>query len=171
MFSPAELDRARARDWDPRVAEALGHSREYGIAEYLAAGPALLRDWEDARGAAAGPHARGAALVAAAIDLRRAGYTSLLPRAVLRQVHEQYLTDPEHGRTPREPLAEAWQWATRQRVTTALLQPRWPTPGYRSIRLPRGRRPAPHRARRSCSRAGHPCRRRRQRARRGHLPG
>ena len=73
MFSAQELERARARDWDPRVAEALGHSREYGIAEYLAAGPQLLRDWEDARGAAAGRHARGAALVAAAIDLRRAG--------------------------------------------------------------------------------------------------
>jgi tetratricopeptide (TPR) repeat protein len=123
MFSPKELDRARARDWDPRVAEALGHSREYGIAEYLAAGPELLRDWEDARGAAAGRHARGAALVAAAIDLRRAWYTAPIPRAVLGQLQEQYLTGPEHGRTPREPLPEAWQWATRQRVTTALLQP------------------------------------------------
>jgi tetratricopeptide (TPR) repeat protein len=123
MFSAEELDRARARDWDPRVAEALGHSAEYGIAEYLAAGPELLRDWEDARGAAAGPHARGAALVAAAIDLRRAGHTGPIPRVVLGHVQEQYLTGPEHSRTPREPLPEAWQWATRQRVTTALLQP------------------------------------------------
>jgi len=123
MFSPEELDRARARDWDPRVAEALGHSRKYGIAEYLAAGPELLQDWEDARGAAAGPHARGAALVAAAIDLRRAGHTGPIPRVVLGHVQEQYLTGPEHGRTPREPLPTAWQWATRQRVTTALLQP------------------------------------------------
>ena len=105
------------------MAEALGHSREYGIAEYLAAGPELLRDWEDARGAAAGRHARGAALVAAAIDLRRAGHTGPIPRVVLGHVQEQYLTDPEHGHTPREPLPEAWQWATRQRVTTALLQP------------------------------------------------
>jgi hypothetical protein len=38
-------------------------------------------------------------------------------------VQEQYLTGPEHRRTPREPLPEAWHWATRQRVTTALLQP------------------------------------------------
>jgi tetratricopeptide (TPR) repeat protein len=123
MFSPEELDRARARDWDPRVAEALGHSREYGIAEYLAAGPELLQDWEDARGAAAGRHARGAALVAAAIDLRRAGHTGPIPRVVLGHVQEQYLAGPEHRHTPREPLPEAWQWATRQRVTTALLQP------------------------------------------------
>jgi tetratricopeptide (TPR) repeat protein len=42
---------------------------------------------------------------------------------VLGHVQEQYLAGPEHRRTPREPLPEAWQWATRQRVTTALLQP------------------------------------------------
>jgi hypothetical protein len=47
MFSGPELDRARTRDWDPRVAEALAHSGSYGIAEYLSAGPELLRDWED----------------------------------------------------------------------------------------------------------------------------
>ena len=165
-----ELERARARDWDPRVAEALGHSREYGIAEYLAAGPQLLRDWEDARGAAAGRHARGAALVAAAIDLRRAGYTAPIPRAVLGQVQEQYLTGPEHGRTPREPLPEAWQWATRQRVTTALLQPvasdRVEVFDYLVDTVQRRTAPGAHVPER-----GHPCRRRRQRARRGHLPG
>jgi hypothetical protein len=36
MFSDSELARARTRDWDPRVAAALGHSVEYGGAEYLA---------------------------------------------------------------------------------------------------------------------------------------
>jgi hypothetical protein len=55
MFSGLELDRARTRDWDPRVAEALAHSGSYGIAEYLSAGPELLRDWEDARNSAAAP--------------------------------------------------------------------------------------------------------------------
>jgi tetratricopeptide (TPR) repeat protein len=123
MFSGPELDRARARDWDPRVAEALAHSADYGIAEYLSAGPELLRDWEDARHSSAGPNARGAALVAAAIDIRRAGHTSPVPRALLDAVHERYLDDPEHARIPREPLPDAWAWATRQRrATTALLQ-------------------------------------------------
>ena len=124
MFSGPELDRARARAWDPRVAEALGHSADYGIAEYLSAGPELLRDWEDARNSSAGPNARGAALVAAAIDIRRAGHTSPVPRALLDAVHEHYLGDREHARIPREPLADAWAWATRQRrATTALLHP------------------------------------------------
>ncbi len=124
MFSGPELQRARARDWDPRVAEALAHSGTYGIAEYLAAGPALLREWEDARGSSTGPNARAAALVAAAIDIRRAGHTSPIPRALLGQVHELYLDDPEHARTPRESLADAWRWATQTRhATTSLLQP------------------------------------------------
>ena len=127
MFTGDELERAKARDWDPRIAEAIGHAGSYGIAEYLAAGPELLRDWQDARASSEGPHARGAALVAAAIDIRRAGYTSPLPRALLGQVHEQYLADPEHAHAPREPAADAWAWATRQRrATTALLRPAGP---------------------------------------------
>jgi hypothetical protein len=124
MFTDAELERATARGWDPRIADALAHASSHGIAEYLAAGPELLRDWEDARASSEGPHARGAALVAAAIDIRRAGYLSPLPRALLNRVHERYLADPEHVRTPREPAADAWAWATCPRAaTTALLSP------------------------------------------------
>jgi hypothetical protein len=127
MFTPGELERARARDWDPRIADALAHARSYGIAEYLAAGPELLREWEDARASSDGPHARGAALVAAAIDIRRAGYLSPLPRALLDQGHEHYLADPEHARIPREPAPDAWAWATRPRTaTTAMLRPAGP---------------------------------------------
>ena len=124
MFTSDELARARARDWDPRIAEAVNHARSYGIAEYLAAGPELLREWQAARDSSEGPNTRGAALVAAAIDIRRAGYTSPIPRALLDQVHEQYLADPEHVHTPREPGADAWGWATWQRrATAALLRP------------------------------------------------
>ena len=130
MFSPAELDRARARTWDRRIADALDQAGSYGIAEYLTAGPTLLQTWENARSSSHGPHVRGAALVAAAIDIRRAGWTSLLPRDLLTQTHEHYLTDPEHARTPHEPLDEAWDWATRQReATTALLRPDPADPG------------------------------------------
>ena len=121
MFTSEELERARARDWDPRIAEAIDHAGSYGIAEYLAAGPELLRDWEDARASSEGPHARGAALVAAAIDIRRAGHTSPISRALLDQVHEQYLADPEHAHARCELAAEAWEWATRQRRATAAL--------------------------------------------------
>ena len=124
IFTASEKDRAETRDWDPRIAEALRHADAYGIAEYLAAGPELLRDWEDARSSSAGPHARGAALVAAAIDIRLAGQTSPAARTLVEHVHEYYLSDPEHARIAREPIADAWAWATRQRrATTALLHP------------------------------------------------
>jgi tetratricopeptide (TPR) repeat protein len=124
MFSGPELDRARSLAEDPRIAEALTHSGSYGIAEYLAAGPELLSDWEDARDSSDGQHARGAALVAAAIDIRRAGHTSPIPRALLDQVHERYLVEPGHTGIRCEPLADAWAWATmRRRATTALLPP------------------------------------------------
>ncbi len=124
LFSPSELDRAGTRSWDPRIAEAIRHADSYGIAEYLAGGPSLLRDWEEARSSATGPHARGAAIVTAAVDIRRAGYNSPIPRRLLDEVHEHYLDDPGHAGTPREPLAEAWAWATAQRSAAAgLLNP------------------------------------------------
>lgn len=48
MFTSEELKRAEARNWGPRIAEALSHAGSYGIAEYLAAGPELLDNWQDA---------------------------------------------------------------------------------------------------------------------------
>ena len=127
MFTGDELKRARTRCWDPRIAEAIDHAATYGIAEYLAAGPELLRMWEDAR-ATEGPNARGAALVAAAIDIRRAGYTFPIPRALLDHVHEQYLADPEYAQASREPATSAWDWATTcpHWATTPLLRPAGP---------------------------------------------
>src|SRR6266702_4197234 len=119
MVSAGELDRA-ARAGDPGLTEALRNAQTYGVAEYLAAGPKLLQAWEDARDSP-GPHARGAALISAAIDIRRAGYTSAIPRAVLDAVHAYYLEDAEHARQPREPLANAWVWATRTAQATAAL--------------------------------------------------
>jgi hypothetical protein len=126
-FSPTELERAQARDWDPRIADAVEHAQEFGVAEYLASGPELWRDYIDAQAANTDParpsHPRGAALVAAAIDLRRAGYLSPIPRSVLDHAHGLYL-DGYGGHNLRpEPLDQAWAWVTRpRRATAALLQ-------------------------------------------------
>jgi hypothetical protein len=64
MLSREEKDAARAQVWDPRIAAALTQSDIYGLAEYLAAGPELLRDWENAWSANTDPqlpsHPRGA---------------------------------------------------------------------------------------------------------------
>ncbi len=124
QFSPAELERAGTRDWDPRIAAAIQHADGYGIAEYLAAGPSLLREWDDARSSSGGTHARAAAIVTAAVELRRAGYISPIPRVLLDEIHEHYLSDGEHASAPGEPLAEAWAWATARRSAVGgLLNP------------------------------------------------
>lgn len=127
IFSRPEQERARARAFDPRIADALTHMGVYGLAEYVAAGPELVRDWENAWGPNTDPrapsHPRGAALVTAAVEVRRGGYTSPLPREVLEAVHDYYLRKRGGALLRPEPLTEAWEWATRpRRATTALLQ-------------------------------------------------
>jgi hypothetical protein len=59
-------ERVRARDCDDlRIIDTLTHHGPYGVAGYLAVGPALLTEWRHAR---PGGHPRGAALVSAAVD-------------------------------------------------------------------------------------------------------
>ena len=127
MYSSPERERARAQAWDPRIGDALARADAYGVGEYLAAGPELLRDWENAwspnTDARAPSHPRGAALIAAAVDIRRGGYTSPLPRTLLDEVHGHYLQERGGSRLRPEPLAEAWAWTTKaRRATTALLE-------------------------------------------------
>ena len=100
-----ELERAAARDWDPRIAAAIRHADGYGIAEYLAAGPLLLRDWEDARNSSKG-------LTLGARPLSRRQSTSA-GQDTSHRYPETCLTspwglpdDPEHARMPREPLTK-----------------------------------------------------------------
>jgi tetratricopeptide (TPR) repeat protein len=120
-WSPAETARA-ANASDPRIREALQHVARFGVAEYLAAGPKLLRDWQDAW--AAGAHPRGAALVAAGVLARRSGIHRPLPAAVLAQI-AQPLLDERGGHLLRpEPVTEALAWATAPlHATSSLLLP------------------------------------------------
>ena len=117
-FTTTELDRARQQRHDPRIAAALAHASTYGLAEYLAAGPQLL----DKYLAGQESHPRGAALVAAALDCRHSGFITPIPRALLEQVHPQYL--PSSPRARLEDLNTAWAWATELwGGATALLEP------------------------------------------------
>lgn len=114
LFSSAERDRAAplaADDW--RLADALARADRFGVAEYLSSGPQLRIEWDDAW--ARGTHPRGAALITAAVDCRRAGFAARLPRALLNELHQDYL-DLQGGVTLRpESLADAWKWATAMR--------------------------------------------------------
>ncbi|MFC0550393.1 tetratricopeptide repeat protein [Planotetraspora thailandica] len=120
VFTAGELERARARDWDARISSALNHAGKFGIAEYLASGPELQRDYDDAWDVGVNP--RGAALVAAAVDCRRAGFTSPVPRGLLEELHVGYLEARGGHRLRPESEDDAWEWATSpRRATTALL--------------------------------------------------
>lgn len=121
-FSGSELERARAQARDSRIRAALLHADKYGIAEYLASGPELKREYDAAW--EVGENPRGASLVAAAIDCRRVGFLSPLPRRLLEELHDMYLADRGGERLRPEPLEDAWAWATRPGpATTALLSP------------------------------------------------
>jgi tetratricopeptide (TPR) repeat protein len=112
LFSEAE--QARARDLagtDERLAEALGHAAGggVGIAEYLACGPQLYSLWQDAWARGAWP--RAAALIAAAVDCRRAGFSAPLPRQLLEGLHQDYLREHGGAQLLPEDIAVAWDKA------------------------------------------------------------
>jgi hypothetical protein len=88
-WTHAERERTRAVMADPRLVRALAGDERFGVAELLAAGPELVEAWQHAW--IPGHHPRGAALVAAAVDARRAGYHRPLPKEILQQLHEGYL--------------------------------------------------------------------------------
>jgi hypothetical protein len=129
-WSPTEMDAARESS-DPRIAQAVSVAEKHGVAETMAAGPALLRDWHDAWAAtpraADRTHAdaRGAALVSAAVDIRRAGYHRPLELAMLRDLHEFYLTDRGGALLHPGTWENAVDWATTPlHATSSLIDPR-----------------------------------------------
>jgi tetratricopeptide (TPR) repeat protein len=123
-WSDKEVARAGEAAGNRKVADALAHAEEFGVAEYLAAGPQLLEDWHAARSPSS-KRLRGSALVAAAVDVRRAGYTGGVTRDFLRSLHEHYLRASPGGTLLRpEPWEAALEWAVRRPyATTSMLIP------------------------------------------------
>ncbi len=112
QLSASELQRAEALRGDARIADALDHVDEVGLAEYLCAGPAILARWQSGRDAD-GVALVGAALISAAVDCRRAGCASPLPRAVLAELYPHYL-DPRDAHRPGRPsVDDGLIWATK----------------------------------------------------------
>ncbi|MEU4178285.1 tetratricopeptide repeat protein [Streptomyces sp. NPDC026589] len=120
IWSAGELERAGETE-DDRIADALAHHGPYGIAEYLAAGPALFQEWH--RAARPEGHPRAAALIAAAVDLARTGLRPPYPLDLLTSAHGPYLTAAGGPLLRPEPLDAALTWATRRRhgVTSMLV--------------------------------------------------
>ncbi|MFF2121715.1 trypsin-like peptidase domain-containing protein [Kitasatospora sp. NPDC058184] len=110
IWTDDERQAASARQ-DPRVVAALSADRAHGVAEYLAAGPQVLKRWKAASRVRGNP--RGAALVEAAVALARTGVDSALPPDSLERLHEYFL-DLAGGPALRpEDMADAWKWASR----------------------------------------------------------
>ncbi|MER6021899.1 tetratricopeptide repeat protein [Streptomyces anulatus] len=121
VWTVGELERAGEAN-DERIADALIHHGPYGLAEYLAAGPALLQEWR--RAARPGGHPRAAALIAAAVDLARTGLRPPYPLNLLTDTHEPYLVAAGGPLLRPESLEAALEWATRRRHgVTSLLVP------------------------------------------------
>jgi hypothetical protein len=121
QWSPAELDRANGFD-DPRIRKALPQTAQFGLAEVLAAGPELVEDWRNAW--ASGTHPRGAALVSAAVDCRRAGFHLPLSLDLLATLAEHHLASQGGALLRPEPLDEALAWAvTASHGASSLLIP------------------------------------------------
>lgn len=131
LWSARELALAGELASDIRIAQALGSAGKHGLAELMAAGPQLLSELRDAWTASPRPgpggrtagDARGAALVSAAVDVRLAGYHRPVPLAVLRDLHEVYLS--ERGGAALRPGSweNALAWATQPlHATSSLLE-------------------------------------------------
>ncbi|MBY8876809.1 SEL1-like repeat protein [Actinacidiphila acidipaludis] len=121
QWSDDEVKRA-SRSKDPRVKDASRYASEYGIAEYLAAGPQLYREWQNAW--SPGLHPRGAALVSAAVDLRRAGVREPISKQLLERLHAIYLDKRGGSRLRPESLLDAIHWALEPlHATSSLLIP------------------------------------------------
>lgn len=118
-WSADELSRAHEHQSDVRIADALAHADDFGIAEYLASGPHLLVAWRDAWAPAT--HPRAAATVLAAVDARRVGVHRPLPHALLARLHEPYLTSRGGARLRPESLSDAMVWATTPLFATSSL--------------------------------------------------
>jgi tetratricopeptide (TPR) repeat protein len=123
-WSTPELTRARGST-DPRIRTALGSTDAFGLAELLAGAPELARDWRDAW--RAGGHPRGAALVAAAVDCRRAGVSDPVTVELLAELAPHYLAARGGAALRPEPQDEALTWATTPALgASSLLMPAGP---------------------------------------------
>ncbi|GHH68478.1 hypothetical protein GCM10018781_25550 [Kitasatospora indigofera] len=121
VWSPSEI-RSAQEFADQRIIEAIDHHGPYGIAEYLAAGPPLYGEWKRALRAHGNP--RGHALVAAAVDLARAGLIHPIKLSDLEALHHLYLDKAGGPLLRPESFEEAVDWATSIRYgVTSLLMP------------------------------------------------
>ena len=118
-FSPAERRRAGALAADRRIRAAFD-TPDAGFTQILAAGPDLVRHWENAPA----EQCYGQAVITAALDARRVGATAPLSREFLKAATPGYLTGRQQADAPTDWLDKALAYATSPlRGATAALCP------------------------------------------------
>ncbi|WP_051798484.1 inositol monophosphatase family protein [Catenuloplanes japonicus] len=108
-LTPAERRRAQELAADPRILDAVRHAQQFGLGEFLAAGPRLWRRWKQAITDTDPAVRAGAALVSAAVDSRRAGLLRPLTTDELFALLPYYLPAPPTDGNARH---AALGWAT-----------------------------------------------------------
>ncbi|GAB3852749.1 hypothetical protein ACFPIJ_48270 [Dactylosporangium cerinum] len=106
-FSTEERRRGETLATDPRIRTALS-STDAGFTQVLAAGPELVRWWEQA----SDPY--GKAVITAALDARRVGADAPLTRAFLEVAAVGYLTPAQQASARADWLDQAMTYATTQ---------------------------------------------------------
>jgi hypothetical protein len=104
-FSPDERRRGEALAGDPRIRIALD-TPDAGFTQVLAAGPELVRRWEQA----SDPY--GKAVITAALDARRVGAAAPLTHDFLAAAGPGYLTPAQQATAPVDWLDQALGYAT-----------------------------------------------------------
>jgi NB-ARC domain len=94
-------------------------NREYGLAEYLAAAPELIRRFDHADDVDGKPI--GAAVVRAAIDWRRVGLTRPIPAEALLALCPLYLQPSDANQLDDSSFNEAIIWATQKVIASSAL--------------------------------------------------
>jgi hypothetical protein len=124
LWSGPEMLRAQESP-DPRLRAAARHAAEsttVGPAEVLVTAPQLVARWHDAW--AVGAYPRGAAIVAAAVDARRADVRRGLSKRLLRSLHTHYLEARGGLALSPESFDKGMKWATgREGDAARLLTP------------------------------------------------
>ncbi|MER5876722.1 tetratricopeptide repeat protein [Streptomyces sp. NPDC001910] len=110
-WSNDELNRAALHKSDNRINRALKAADRFGVAEVLASGPELVEAWQNAW--APGVHPRGAAIVLAAVDIRRSGVHGPIPCRLLEELHGPYLETRGGNLLRPESFQEGLSWALR----------------------------------------------------------
>jgi TIR domain len=119
-FTEAEQARARDASADDRRLRIALNTAGYGLTQTLAAAPALVAHWSDARTA----HPYAWAVLTAALDGARLGVTGPLPADLLREAAVDYCTDQQQAEAPDDWFEQALAYATRKlHGATAALRP------------------------------------------------